>query len=56
MIECWKCPMNTIDKCEKNSKYCQRYSIDVGESHLLKSREEIAKIKEKERMFWNIKK
>ena len=54
MIECWKCPMNTIDKCEKNSKYCKRYSVDVSESHLLKSREEIEIIREKERMFWEV--
>jgi len=54
MIECWKCPMNTIDKCKKDSKYCKRYSVDVSESHTLKSREEVEKIKEKERIFWNI--
>jgi len=55
MIECWKCPMNAIDKCEKDTKYCKRYSVNVSESHTLKSREEVEKIKEKERKFWNIK-
>ena len=53
MVECWKCPKNTIRQCKHEEKYCNRYYVAIiKDSYMPDTNKEIEEVRSKENLFW----